>query len=159
MKKTAVFIAALCIFCGTVYAATNPLVSMQSRLMKESNNIKLVLKNSRDALLLTSMWDSCLVAMNQLDAYFSMIGIIETIKKDDLTESAVNYLLSWLSDIKKTNEANITSLASAAPVIDQATKVAVERMRINFSDLNRMIDSETNRLLSLREGIRRKIVR
>lgn len=158
MKKTAALIVALCLFSSAAYAASNPFMSMQSRLMKESNNIRLLMKNSRDVVLLTSMWDSCFIAMNQLDAYFSMIGIFETIKKQDLTEAAVNYLLSWLSDIKKTNEANITSLVSTVQV-DQPTKIAVERMKINLSDLNKMIDTETNRLIILREGIRKKIVR
>jgi hypothetical protein len=134
-------------------------MNMHSRVMKESNNIKLLLKNSRDVVLLTSMWDSCFIAMNQLDAYFSMVAIVETIKKQELTEAAVNYLLSWLSDIKKTNEANISSLVSSAQAVDNPTKVAVERMKIIFSDLNKMIEAESSRLTILRAGITRKMVR
>lgn len=160
MKKAAVFILALCLlFTINSYALNNPLLQMRERFLQESNNIKILIRNSKDVVLLTSMWDSCFIAMTQLDAYFSLIGIFESIKKEDLTESSVNYLLNWLEEVKKTNTVNKRSLSIAPVLIDNATKVAAQRMDTNFSDFNKTIDREINRLLKLREGVRRKIVR
>ncbi|MCX5703973.1 MAG: hypothetical protein NT066_05750, partial [Candidatus Omnitrophica bacterium] len=119
----------------------------------------LLLKNSKDVILLSTLWDSCFMTMTQLDAYFSMVGIFESVNKDNITEATVGYLLSWLEDIKKTSAMNISSLNSAAGVIDPSTKIVVGGMKGNFSDLNRVVDVEINKLLKLREGLKTKQAR
>ncbi len=160
MKKTVVFILALCLlFAVNSYALNNPFLQMRERFLQESNNVKIMIKNSRDIVLLTSMWDSCFIAMTQLDAYFSLIGIFESIKKEDLTEDSVNYLLNWLKQIKETSTVNKRSLSLAPVLIDKETRIAARRMDTNFSDLNNAVDREISRLLKLREGVKRKIVR
>jgi hypothetical protein len=160
MKKITGLVFVLCLFWGGVCSALdNPLVSMRTRFIQESNNIKLMLKNSRDVVLLTSLWDSCFIAASQLDAYFSLIGIFETIKPEDRTEAAINYLLNWLNDIKQTNASNIRSLNSVQAALDKTTNVIVRRMKINIYDLDKIIDTEINRLTVLKESIIRKNAR
>lgn len=160
MKKIIILILALSFLISVNgYALKNPLLDMRSRFFQESNNIKLLLKNSRDVILLSTLWDSCFITMTQLDAYFSMVGIFESLKKDKLTDVAIGYLLSWLDEIKKTSATNINSLNSAAAGVDPQTKIVVERMKVNFSDLNKVVGAESNILLKLREGLKRKQAR
>lgn len=160
MRKIGVLVFVLCLFWGGVCnALDNPLVSMRARFIQESNNIRLMLKNSRDVVLLTSLWDSCFIAASQLDAYFYLIGIFEIIKQEERTEVAINYLLNWLNEIKQTNASNIRSLNSAQEALDKTTNVIVKRMKLHISDLDKIIDAEINKLTILKEGIRRKNVR
>jgi hypothetical protein len=160
MKKIVILILALSFLISVNgYALKNPLLDMRSRFSQESNSIKLLLKNSRDVILLSTLWDSCFITMTQLDAYFSMVGIFESFKKDNFTDTAIGYLLSWLDEIKKTSAMNINSLNSAAAAVDSPTKIIVERMKINFSDLNKVLGVEINALLKLREGLKTKQAR
>jgi hypothetical protein len=159
MKKIAVIVLMLC-FCLSVdsFAANNSLTSINTRLMQESSNLKSMFKNSRDVVLLTTMWDSYFIARTQLDAYFYMVSLFESVKKSAVTEVSVDYLLNWLGEIRKTNAANITTLNAAATVIDQATKSAVDRMKANISDMNNAVDKEISRLNSLKEAVKKKLV-
>lgn len=140
------------------YCAENSVVSMRKRFLQESGNIKPLLKNSRDVVLLSTLWDSCFIVMTQLDAYVSMVGIIDTVKRQDLQESAVDYLVSWLGEVKNTNNAALASLNSVGSSLDQATIVVVKRMKGDFADLNKILEAETVRLIRLKEGIRKKIL-
>ena len=160
MKKIVILILALSFLISVNgYALKNPLLDMRSRFSEESNSIKLLLKNSRDVILLSTLWDSCFITMTQLDAYFSMVGIFESLKKGNSTDAAINYLLSWLDEIKKASAMNINSLNSAVAALDSPTKIIVERMKINFSDLNKVVGMEINALLKLREGLKTKQAR
>jgi hypothetical protein len=160
MKKIIVIVLMLC-FCLSVdsFAANNSLTSINARLMQESSNLKSMFKNSRDVVLLTTMWDSYFIARTQLDAYFYMVALFESVKKAAVTDVSVDYLLNWLGEIRKTNTANIKTLNSTVTVIDQATKSAVDRMETNIADLNNAVDKEIIRLNSLKEAIKKKLVR
>ncbi|MCX5703350.1 MAG: hypothetical protein NT066_02495 [Candidatus Omnitrophica bacterium] len=160
MKKPIMLILVLSFLINVnSYASKSPLLDMRSRFLEDSNSIKLLLKNSKDVILLSTLWDSCFMTMTQLDAYFSMVGIFESVKKGNITDATVGYLLSWLEDIKKTSVMNISSLNSAAGVVEAATKIVVEGMKGNFSDLNKVVDVEINKLLKLREGLKTKQAR
>ena len=108
MKKIISLILLLVVFLTfSAYALETTLFEMRNKIFAESKEIKALLTESKDIVLMSSMWDSCVMALTQLDAYFSMVGIFNTIKKGDISEDSVNYLIGWLSQTKKTNELNI----------------------------------------------------
>jgi len=123
---------------------------MRNRIFVKSQEIKALLANSKDVVLLNSMWDSCIMTITQLDAYFYMIGIFNTIKKEDLTDASVNYLINWLNEIKKTNELNIKSLNLVTKTLEPRARVHKEKLTSYFSELNKQINNELSRIPALK---------
>lgn len=137
------------------YAAGNTLLDMRGKILKESKEIKTLLTGSRDVYLINSMWDSCVLAMTQLDAYFSMLGIFNAIPKENTTQAAVDYLLSWLREIKKSNELNVKSLNSISDTIEPGTKTHLGILKAYFIELNSHIDAEINKVSLFRRSAKR----
>jgi hypothetical protein len=127
---------------------------MRNKISAESKQIKTLLLESKDMVLMNSMWDSCVITMTQLDAYFYMVGIFNTIKKEDLKGDTINYLTNWLNIIKDTNELNIKSLNTAIQILEPKTKVYKERLKSYFSELNKKIDSELVKISLLRKSLK-----
>jgi hypothetical protein len=143
MKKVSVIILVLFIFSGlNAYAADNPVVGMRNKIFEEAKQIKSLLAQTQDIVLVNSMWDSCIMTVSQLDAYFSLVGIFNTIKKDNITESAINYLVDWLKQIKMTAELNIKSLDAITNPLEAKTKAQMDTLKRNFTELNSRIDKE-----------------
>jgi hypothetical protein len=131
------------------------LFNLRTRLFEESKEIKLLLPRSKEGILLVSMFDTCLIATSQLDAYFSMLGIFETVKKENLTKAAVDFLISWLNEIKKTNDMNLRSLSGIWQPTENNTKSHLEKLKIYFNDLNIQINTELTRLNLLKSTIKK----
>jgi hypothetical protein len=143
MKKVSVIILVSFIFCVSyAHALDNPLVGMRNKIFEQAKQIKYSLAQTQDVVLVNSMWDSCIMTVSQLDAYFSLVGIFNTIKKDNITESAINYLVDWLKQIKMTAELNIKSLDAITNPLEAKTKTQMDILKRNFSDLNTRIDKE-----------------
>jgi len=143
MKKIVVgVLICFILFVPCAYAADNPLVGMRNKIFEEAKQIKSSLVQTQDIVLVNSMWDSCIMTVSQLDAYFSLVGIFNTIKKDNITESAINYLVDWLKQIKMTAELNIKSLNAITNPLEAKTKAQMDTLKRNFSDLNSRIDTE-----------------
>ncbi|MCM8800550.1 MAG: hypothetical protein NC912_00830 [Candidatus Omnitrophica bacterium] len=128
-----------------IYALENPLVNIRQKLFEESQLIKPLLSSSKDVVLLNSFWDALIMTVSQLDAYFSMLRIFNTIKKEALTEEAVKVLIDWLSMIKKTNELNLASLHSLTINVEEDTKLHLDNLRQYYTELNTLIDIELNK--------------
>jgi hypothetical protein len=113
MKKIILFTLIL-ILAGNLaaYALEATLIDLRNEIFKNAEEIKASFNISKDPILINSMWDSCVMSVSQMDAYFSMLGIFNTIKKENLNDTQFNYLIHWLTQIKKTNELNIKSLDS-----------------------------------------------
>ena len=155
MKKNIFIILALLIFFNVnSYALETTLLDMRNKISAESRQIKALLLESKDIVLMSSMWDSCVLTMTQLDAYFFMVGIFNTIKKGDLKEDTVNYLTNWLNIIKNTNELNIKSLNTVTQILEPKTKVYKERLKNYFSELNKKIDSELGKISLLKKSLK-----
>ncbi|MFH1640544.1 MAG: hypothetical protein ABIA66_01135 [Candidatus Omnitrophota bacterium] len=135
------------------YALDSKLLDMRNKLFEESKRIKLLVGTSQDLVLINSMWDSCVMSMSQLDAYFSMLGIFNTIKKENLTEVSVNYLSDWLSEIKRTNELNIKSLEGVKVSMDPNTKPRIEKLKGYFKEMNDQIDRELTKISVIRKSL------
>jgi hypothetical protein len=123
-------------------ALETTLIDMRSEILNNAQEIKTYFATTRDPVLLNSMWDSAVMAVSQLDAYFSMLGIFNTIKKENLEDSSINYLLNWLNQLKDTTDLNIKSLAAIKSTADARSKVFVSKLKNTFSDLETRIIKE-----------------
>jgi len=159
MKKTLLIIFALIAGLGLnahAQATATGLMDVRNKLLKESQEIKALLLDTKDMILVSSMVDSCILTTSQLDAYFSQLGIFNTIKKDDVTPAAINFLEQWLNGIKSTNDLNIKSLnafTSDASSKQAKTKLHLERLTGYFTDLNTQIDQELAQLAALKNAL------
>jgi hypothetical protein len=125
-------------------------------MFDESQEIKALLSRSKDAVLLISMFDSCIMAVSQIDAYFYMLGIIEPIKKEDLSSASLDFIAKWLNGIKKTNELSIKSLNIVMQAIEPKTKAHIEKLKLYFGVLNNQINSELNKIYLLEKATKVK---
>lgn len=155
MRKTVAILILFILLGSQAYALDTGLVDMRARAFEESKTLKPLLTKSKDMILLNSLWDACIITISQLDAYFSMVGIFNTINKEDATQEAVNYLISWLKEIKKANDVNIISLSAVTQAIEPNTVVYMEKLRGYFKDLNQQLDSELERLSALKNALKK----
>jgi len=145
MKKYFVFIFVM-IFAAYAYAASSSLLEMRNKIIDESKEIKPLLTSAKNAVLISSIWDSCIMTVSQLDAYFSMVGILDSIKNENLSESSVDYLINWLSEIKSTNALNIKSIDVILGFAEKKVKPHMEKLKIHFDMLNNQLEAESKRL-------------
>jgi len=136
------------------YAAEIPLLDMRNKIFRECREIQPLLRNSKDIIVVNSMWSSGIMTVSQLDAYFSMVGIFNTAKDKDLTEDPVIYLVKWLSEIKETNELNIRSLSSITYKVESTTKAHIGKLKGYFSSLNNLINAESVRVSALQRSLK-----
>ena len=153
IKSAIVFITAM-LTAVMAYAADSPFLDLRSKISDESREVKSLMANSKDPILISSLWDSCLMTASQLDAYFAMLGIFNTIKKQDYTQEAIDQLYGWLTAIKKTNDLNVKSLDSVMETIDSDTRMHVVVIKNYFKQLSREIDSELNKLSLLKKTVK-----
>ena len=154
MKKTMVMILALVAGLSfNAHAQATGLMDIRDKVLKESQEIKALFSDTKDVILVSSMVDSCILTTSQLDAYFSQLGIFNTIKKDDVTPAAINFLEQWLNGIKNTNDLNIKSLNAVTQNIQAKTKLHLERLTGYFTDLNMQIDQELAKLAALKKTL------
>lgn len=154
MKGTLLIVLALvgALNCDAHAQATD-LMDVRSKLITESREIKALFPDTKDVILVSSMVDSCVLTISQLDAYFSQLGIFNTIKKDDVTPAAIHFLEQWLNGIKNTNDLNIKSLNAVTQDIQAKTKLHLERLTGYFTDLNTQIDQELAKLAALKNTL------
>lgn len=156
MKKIVFLVLALVLtwsFCAQALETT--LIDSRSEILKNSQEMKKYFSSSRDPILLTSMWDSAIMAVSQLDAYFSMLGIFNTIKNEDLQEPAFTYLVKWLGELAGTTELNIKSLEAINTTTDARSKVFVSKLKKTYNDLKILITKEMQTVAQLQEALKK----
>ncbi len=157
MKKTTLLVLALVVgLSANACAQSTGLMEMRNKLLTESQQIKALFQDTKDVILVSSMVDSCVLTASQLDAYFSQLGIFNTIKKDEVTPAAINFLEQWLKGIKGTNDLNIKSLNAFtvdASSKQAKTKLHLERLTGYFAELNTQVDQELAQLAALRSAL------
>ena len=105
---------------------------------------------SPDVVLLTGMFDACLLIVSQIDAYTYMLGIFNTIKDVEVNEEAIHYLTEWLVLMRSTNNVNLRSLDAVVEPIDRSTKIHIARLRDYFNNLNKRIDAELSKFVRIK---------
>ena len=157
MKKIVFIVLALVILLGkTVFALETRFMNIRSKILIESQEIKSLLADTKDIILVNSMWDSCAMAISQLDAYFSLVGIFNTIKKEDASDAALDFLVKWLNGMKNTNNVNINSLNSVTQKLQAQTQLRLEKLKGYFAELNQQIDAELKKLSAFKETLTKK---
>ena len=132
----------LLVWSCSAQALNTTLIDARNEILNNAQELKNYFATTRDPLLLNSMWDSSIMAVSQLDAYFSMLGIFNTIKKENLQDSSINYLVNWLNQLKATTELNIKSLEAIKSTADARSKVFVSKLKNTFNDLKARVDKE-----------------
>lgn len=154
MKKIALVVALVALVSGfTAYAEEGPtLFELRNDIFAKSKEMRPLLAGAKeDMIFMNSMWDASIATMQQLDAYFNMLGIFETIKKEDVTKKAVSYLSDWLNTINSTNTMNIQSLnAISQRAVDAATKARAINMIAYYNRLNARIGKEVTGLMAIK---------
>lgn len=155
MKKIFYLVFAVLVFFRLdAYAFDSKLLDIRTKILDESKEIKGLLANTKDVILISSLWDACILTTNQLDAYFSMLGIFNTINKKDYSVDAVNYLIDWLNAIKGSNDLNLTSLNSMPQIIEASTKTEMVVLKNYFNELNNQIAVDLNKLSVLKKALK-----
>jgi hypothetical protein len=151
MRKSILIALALVIVLGlNAYALETTVLDVNNKIFEEAGLIKPLLKDSKDIVLMNSMWDSCIITKTQLDAYFFMIAIFNTIKEKDSIDKAADYLINWLNAVKKTNELNMKSLSSITQLLEPTTEMHIKKLNGYFAELNFKIDQELKNISEIK---------
>lgn len=141
------------LLCPQVYALDTTLFDIRNEIFEESKQIKSSLSDTRDTVLLNSLWDSCIMSVNQLDAYIYMLRIFNTIRDKDVKKEAIDSLSSWLTEIKNTNNLTVVGLGNISKTIDARTRIYVEKIKTIFVKLNKQVDIELNKIATLKKSL------
>ncbi|MBN1405863.1 MAG: hypothetical protein JW946_05020 [Candidatus Omnitrophica bacterium] len=156
-KKNIIIALVVIIFTASVsYAAENAILNVANKIFEESKAIKPLLEKTKDIVLMSSMWDSCIVAKTQLDAYFSMLGIFEVVKEEAARQKAIDIISSWLKVAKKTNELNMKSLTAIPKIYEPTTELHVRKLNGYFAEMNYCINNELKKLSEIKNALKVK---
>ncbi|MDD5129676.1 MAG: hypothetical protein PHS66_01290 [Candidatus Omnitrophica bacterium] len=156
MKKVIILVLSLVlIWSVTAQALESNLIDTRNEILQAAQEMKAYFATSRDPILLNSMWDSSLMAVSQLDAYFSMLGIFNTIKKDNLDAAAFSYLVTWLNQLKETTALNIKSLGEIKSTTDARSKAFVLKLKGIFTNLEARIVKELQSVGQFQDSIKK----
>ena len=157
MKKIPVIVIALLLFfCSAAHALETALLDMHDEIAEESKKIRALLNETKDIVLISSMWDSCILTMTQLEAYFSMLGIFNAVNPQEVDKGATNYLILWLNKIKSTNDLNRKSLGSIEKKMTKGTELHIAVLKVYYKKLNDKIDLELEKISLIEESLKIK---
>ena len=84
-RKIYILLVLLVLVAQNAYALDTKLYNVRQKLFDQSQEIKKLVNRDNAGqylVLVSSMWDTCFVAITQLDAYFYLLGLFNSIKKD-----------------------------------------------------------------------------
>ncbi|MFA5157307.1 MAG: hypothetical protein WC532_08030 [Candidatus Omnitrophota bacterium] len=150
MKRAVVFFLLLTLFCVfNAYALDSKIVDLRDQVLGQAQEIRgLMTPKTKDSVVLTAMFDSCILTATQLDAYFSMLGIFETLTKKDSGESAIKFITAWLGTVKNSNKLGISNLDAFKPA-EKKIKEQVKKLKDSFVALDGLIDVELRKFSAL----------
>jgi hypothetical protein len=147
MKKTiAVMLFALLVH-GNAWAFETKLLEARNKIFEEAKQLQSLMGASQDPVALVSLWDSCIVTATQLNAYFYMVGIFESMEAPGA--ASVSYLKSWLEEVKRTTLLNVRNLSASADVTEAPTKEHLSRVKAYFSELALLLEREIGKVSQL----------
>jgi serine/threonine protein phosphatase PrpC len=153
MKKIALVLlmVGLC-FQSRAFAMSFEIFDMRNKIFDESKEIKSLMGSSRDVILLTVMFDSCFLTMSQLDAYFVMLGIFDTIGEKAASEKALNLLSNWLNEMRRNTTLNISAMDAMPAPMETSSRSHVAKLRGYFAELNNRIDAELEKVSTIKKA-------
>ena len=133
-------------FNSCALAAGATLFDIRNKIYEESKELRPLLDDPKDAILANNMWDTCIIVTTQLDAYFSMLGILNTVKDKNLTEVSVDYLIDWLNDTRTKNQTNIKALEDTSVARGKTTKKHMEKLKAHLEELDQLLEDELEKI-------------
>lgn len=156
MKKSILMFLVFTLCCCYAYAADIPLLNVRDKFLAQAAEIKPLMATSRNALLVSSMWDACVMVSYQLNAYFYMVGIFEATAKGAATQEQIDFIISWLNDIRRTNDLNINSLKNTNITLEKKSQEQLEKLLVNFNNANTQIGKELQRVKAFKKKLKPK---
>lgn len=147
MKKIVLFLLLAAMFCVSfAYALDSKILNTRDALIKESADIKALLTTkTKDPVIISGLFNTCLITATQLDAYFLMLGIFEAAKKEGCPgNEGIKFIVSWLNEIRNTSTLNIENI-NAITQAEPKTKVEIGKLRATLISLSALIDIELNK--------------
>jgi len=157
MKKIIVILfAAFLLLNSYSFAAEPSFMNMRDEVFAESKEIKELLGKSKDSIAISSMWDTCLIAISQIDAYFHLLGIFNSVSPEALSPESADYLIKWLAQMRKTNDLNIKLLSETSNIVEAVTQSHMIKMKDFFMRLNVRIDAEVSKINTIKMAVKKK---
>ncbi|MFH0827382.1 MAG: hypothetical protein V1923_05845 [Candidatus Omnitrophota bacterium] len=144
---------------SSAWAMDFKIFDMRNKIFEESKEIKGLFARSQDSAVLFPLFNACLLSISQLDAYFNMLGIFETIKDGDLSEMAVDFVVNWLDEIKRSLNMSLDSLTHIPQPLEPKTREHIEKIKFYFRQLDDIADEELRKLSLIKRAIKKKIRR
>ena len=155
-RKIYILLVLLVLVAQNAYALDTKLYNVRQKLFDQSQEIKKLVNRDNAGqylVLVSSMWDTCFVAITQLDAYFYLLGLFNSIKKDQVTGPAIDFLSRWLNLVQKTSQENITSLGAIKVPIDPMIRINMETLKRSFRELSNQVSKELAEIDKLRKSL------
>jgi len=155
-RKIFIILFFLVFLTKDAYCLDTRLYDLRQKLFTQAQEIKQLVNRDNAGqylVLVSSMWDTCFVAITQLDAYFYILGLFNTIKKENITGPAIDFLSRWLKQTKDTSELNIKGLDGIKLPIDPMIRINMERLKRYFRELNSQINKELAEIGKLRKSL------
>ncbi len=157
MRKFIAVILFLSIFAvNNSYGLDTNLLVINKKFIEESIELKKMFTTTKDVVLVNSLWDSCIMTVEQVRAYFYMLDIFNTIENENLEDKAVDALVAWLKEIKETNNLNIKSLGKLSTPVDYSTKLSMRKINKYYVELNKQINLEKAKVMLIKQTIKTK---
>lgn len=143
----------VCIAGSAAQAADNGLLEVRDALFEESKKMNLVLPDSADPVMIISLWDTCVVAVTRINAYFYMLGILESSAEQKWSAESVDYLLIWLNETRRTIMVAMRQLGEPAQLNEAATDAHRGRIAGYLVQLDSQLEREIGRVGLLKESL------
>lgn len=156
MKKIILVILIVSLFGFNGYAVEFAIFDLRNKIFAESKEIKSGISTSANPILISSIWDTCTLVISEIDAYFSMLAIFDSIEKKAQTRAAAAHLIDWLKGMKQTNQLNVRNINSIDPTtVSAQEKIHMERLKDLFIQLDETIGDEIAKVTVVRKSLRR----
>lgn len=152
MRTILALVTAVALWGGSV-SAVEPAkaTALRASLFDAAQKAKVLMaKNTPDYLMLMSLFDSGILATTSLDGYFHVLGVFESFPGAGTNTAAIDFLSSWLSQMKRTNDLALNNLRLFPEPIAATSKEQLELVRGVFTEYGLFIDAEMRKIEALK---------
>lgn len=155
MRKTIVMVVcALCVY-AQAFAFDTRLLSARNKIFEQAKELQTLLAETEDPVAVVSLWDTCIMTATQLNAYFYLVGIYESV--NDPTPDSVSYLKSWLQEVRRTAQLNIRNLSATASVTQPETREHLSRVKASLAELSLLLERELDKVARLEKAVQSRL--
>jgi 2C-methyl-D-erythritol 2,4-cyclodiphosphate synthase len=150
MKKIILMtVCALCVH-AQVFAFDTRLLNARNKIFEQAKELQALLSSTEDPVAVVSLWDTCIMTATQLNAYFYLVGMYESVSEP--TADSVTYLKSWLQEVRRTAQLNIRNLSSTVSITQPATREHLSRVKASLAELSLLLERELDKVARLEKA-------